>query len=68
MRAWMVRELIARPLPVHAGQGSSTTMPRPWHSLHGSEIPNEPRFRLDCPVPWQDGQILGMVPALAPVP
>src|SRR5262245_18634104 len=68
MRAWMVRELIARPLPEHAGQGSSTTSPRPRHSLHGSEIPNEPRFLLDCPVPWQDGHIRGTVPALAPVP
>src|SRR6266567_3566637 len=68
MRAWMVRELIARPLPVHAGQGSSTTRPRPWHSLHTSDIPKEPRFLLDCPVPWQDGHILGTVPALAPVP
>src|ERR1700733_7614530 len=68
MRVWMVRELIARPLPVQAGQGSSTTMPRPWHSLHGSEIPNEPRFLLDWPVPAHDGQTLGMVPALAPVP
>src|SRR5712691_1748878 len=64
IRVWMVRELIARPLPEHSGHGSSTTRPRPWHSLHGSEIPNEPRFRLDWPVPLQVGQTLGMVPAL----
>src|SRR5206468_8617232 len=68
MRAWMVRELIARPLPVHAGQGSSTTRPRPWHSLQTSDMPNEPRCLLDCPVPWQDGHMCGTVPALAPVP
>src|SRR5579862_410340 len=68
MRAWMVRELIARPLPEQDGHGSSTTRPRPRHSLHGSEIPNDPRFRLDWPVPWHVGQTLGTVPALAPVP
>src|SRR5262249_1196861 len=68
MRAWMVRELIARPLPEHSGQGSSTTRPRPWHSLQTSDMLNEPRFRLCCPVPWQDGHIRGTVPALAPVP
>ena len=37
MRAWIVRLLIARPLPEHAGQGSSTTRPRPRHSRHGSD-------------------------------
>src|SRR5208282_1594031 len=46
MRAWMVRELIAWPLPEHVGQGSSTTMPRPRHSWHGSVIPNVPWFLL----------------------
>src|SRR5580693_10601181 len=68
MRVWMVRELMARPLPEPSGHGSSTTRPRPWHSLHGSEIPNEPRLRFDWPVPLQVGQTFGMVPALAPVP
>ena len=36
IRAWMVRVPIARPLPWQAGQGSSTTRPRPRHSRHGS--------------------------------
>ena len=67
MRAWII-ELVGRPLPEQAGQGSSTTRPRPRHSLHGSEIPNEPRFLLDWPVPSQTGHTLGTVPALAPVP
>ena len=49
------RELMARPLPENTRQGSSTTMPRPWHSLHGSAIPNDPRFRLVCPVPGITG-------------
>ena len=35
--AWIVRLLIARPLPEHSGQGSSTTRPRPRHSVHGSD-------------------------------
>ena len=68
IRVWMVRELIARPLPMQSGQGSSTTRPRPWHSWHGSVIPNVPWFLLSWPVPWQDGHIFGTVPALAPVP
>src|SRR5487761_802865 len=68
MRAWMVRVLIARPLPEHTGQGSSTTMPRPRQVRHGSDSANPPRFLLSCPVPLQVGQTLGTVPALAPVP
>src|SRR5215472_12097281 len=68
MRAWMVRVLMARPLPEHAWQGSSTTRPRPRHSLHGSENAKLPRFRLDWPVPWQVGQTLGTDPDFAPVP
>src|SRR6185437_3265006 len=66
--AWMVRELIARPLPEHAAHGSSTTIPRPRQVAHGSENANAPWSRLDWPVPWQSGHTFGMVPALAPVP
>src|SRR5580693_5809964 len=68
MRAWMVRELIARPLPLHDGHGSSTTSPRPRQVLQGSERPKPPRFFDCCPVPWQSGQTLGTVPDFAPVP
>src|SRR6185437_1814917 len=50
-RAWMVRELIARPLPLHDGHGSSTTSPRPRQVLQGSESPKPPRFLACCPVP-----------------
>src|ERR1700749_3316431 len=64
----MVRELIARPLPLHAWQGSTTTRPRPRQVLQGSESPKPPRFRDCCPVPWQSGQTLGTVPDFAPVP
>jgi hypothetical protein len=68
MRAWIVRLLIARPLPAHDGQGSSTTRPRPRHSRHGSENAKLPRFRLDWPVPWHVGHTRGTVPDFAPVP
>src|ERR1039457_627554 len=68
MRAWMVRLLIARPLPEQTGQGSSTTSPRPRHSRQGSENAKLPRFLLAWPVPSQDGHTRGTVPALAPVP
>src|SRR5215469_2707127 len=66
--AWMVRVLIARPLPEHVGQGSSTTRPRPRQVLHGSENAKLPRLRLPCPVPSHVGQTFGTVPAFAPVP
>src|ERR1700728_3790773 len=68
MRAWIVRELIARPLPLHDGHGSSTTSPRPRQVLQGSESPKPPRFFDCCPVPWQSRQTLGTVPDFAPVP
>src|SRR5215472_11613341 len=66
--AWIVRVLIARPLPEHSAHGSSTTRPRPRQVLHGSENAKLPRFRLPWPVPSHVGQTLGTVPALAPVP
>ena len=68
IRAWIVRVLIARPLPEHSGHGSSTTRPRPRQVLQGSENAKLPRFRLPWPVPSQVGHTLGTVPALAPVP
>src|SRR5579864_5023460 len=68
MRAWIVLVLIARPLPEHTGHGSSTTRPRPWQVLQGSENAKLPRFLLPWPVPSQVGHTLGTVPALAPVP
>src|ERR1700685_3425302 len=68
IRAWIVRVLIARPLPEQVVHGSSTTRPRPRQGLQGSENAKLPRFLLPCPVPSQVGQTLGTVPALAPVP
>src|SRR5579875_377628 len=68
MRAWMVRVLGARPLPLQDAHGSSTTRPRPRQVRHGSETEKLPMLRSDIPVPWQVGQTLGTVPALAPVP
>src|ERR1019366_2465918 len=46
IRAWIVRVLIARPLPEHTGQGSSTTSPRPRQVRHGSEKAKLPRVFL----------------------
>src|SRR5581483_11567879 len=68
IRVATVRVLGARPLPEHAGHGSSTTSPRPLHSRHGSENAKLPRFLLEAPVPWQVGHTRGTVPDLAPVP
>src|SRR5258708_6245877 len=68
MRAWPVRELIARPLPWHWVHGWSTTMPRPLEVLQGSERPNPPRFLACWPVPWQSGHTFGIDGGFAPVP
>src|SRR5690625_1216760 len=68
MRVWIVRVLLPRPLPLHVGHGSSTTSPRPRHSLHGSDNEKPPKLVLSCPVPVHLGHIRGEVPALAPVP
>src|SRR4029077_16796159 len=68
MRAWMVLVLIARPLPDHTEHQSSTPIPRPRQVLHGSDSAKPPRFRLAAPVPSQEGQTRGTVPAFAPGP
>ena len=65
---WMVRALMARPLPPQVAHGSSTTRPRPRQVVDGSENAKLPRSRLDWPVPSQVGQTFGTVPAFAPVP
>src|SRR5699024_6785081 len=64
MRVWIVRVLLPRPLPLHVGHGSSTTSPRPRHSLHGSDNEKPPKLVLSCPVPVHLGHIRGEVPAL----
>src|SRR3954454_23081962 len=56
------------PLPLHVGHGSSMTVPLPWHCEHGVEIENRPWPCDSTPRPWQRGQVLGLVPGLAPVP
>src|SRR5690606_38737356 len=68
MRAWILRVLLPRPLPLQVGQGSSVTRPRPLHSLHGSDSEKPPRFLLSCPVPAHLGQTFGALPGRAPLP
>ena len=65
----MVLVDFARPEPWQIGHGSSTTMPRPRQSRHGSVTANTPPEAEVCmPLPSQVGQTRGTVPALAPVP
>src|SRR5690606_5050819 len=68
MRTCMVREDLARPLPLQTSQACSAISPRPLQSGHGSvseKPPPEPRAT--CPVPTQVGHTRG-VPFLSPVP
>src|SRR5690348_16064677 len=68
MRTCIVRDDLARPLPLHARQGCSAIRPRPLQSGQGSvseKPPPEPRAT--WPVPTQVGHTRG-VPFLSPVP
>ncbi len=67
-RTLSVRVLVTPPVPRHSGHFSSTTVPTPWHSRHGSEKLNEPWLRVTSPEPWHCGQVRGWVPGLAPLP
>ena len=68
MRTLSVRVLVTPPVPRHSGHFSSTIVPTPWHSRHGSEKLNEPWLRVTSPTPRHCGQVRGSVPGLAPVP
>src|SRR2546430_10624580 len=42
IRTLSVRVLVTPPVPRHSGHFTSTIVPTPWHSRHGSEKLNEP--------------------------
>src|SRR5690348_10947476 len=67
-RTLIVRVLVTPPVPRHSVHFSSTIVPAPWHSRHGSEKLNEPWLREIRPLPWHCGQVRGVVPGLAPLP
>ena len=59
---------VTRPEPVQEGHGLSITWPRPWQAGQvRSSVKNPCAWRI-LPCPEQVGQVLGLVPALAPVP
>src|SRR3954470_3005811 len=60
--------VLVAPVPAHVGHGSSMTVPLPPQREHGCEIENRPWPCDSTPRPWQTGQIVGLVPGLAPVP
>src|SRR3954470_9718358 len=69
MRTCMVLLDCPRPEPWQVSQGSSTTRPRPLHSVHGSVIAKTPPWTEVCmPVPSHFRQTFGTVPYFAPVP
>src|SRR5687768_9601944 len=68
MRTLIVRVLVTPPLPTHSGHFSSTIVPTPWHSRHGSVKLNEPWLLLTTPCPRQLGQWRGVEPGAAPLP
>src|SRR5256886_15674402 len=68
IRTLSVRVLVTPPVPRHSGHFTSTIVPTPWHSRHGSEKLNEPWLLVVSPTPWQTGQVRGTEPGLAPLP
>src|SRR4051794_21992056 len=69
MRTCMVLLDCPRPEPWQVSHGSSTTRPRPLHSVHGSVIAKTPPWTEVCmPVPSHFRQTFGTVPYFAPVP
>ena len=67
-RTVSVRVLVTPPVPRHSGHFSSTTVPTPWHSRHGSEKLNEPWLRVTSPAALALRAGRGSVPGLAPLP
>src|SRR5215212_4998251 len=69
IRTCMVLVDLPRPEPWQTGHGSSTTIPRPRHSRHGSvTAKTPPEVEVCIPLPSHVGQTRGIVPARAPVP
>src|SRR5262249_49012476 len=63
-----VRSRVTRPEPTQLGQGFSITWPRPWHETQVRSSVKKPCACRTRPRPLQVAQVLGLVPALAPVP
>src|SRR5437588_9188683 len=62
------RSRVSRPEPEHDGQGLSITWPRPWQPAQVRSRVKDPCAWRSRPEPPQCGQVLGLLPALAPVP
>ena len=63
-----VRSLVTRPCPEQAPQGSEITRPRPWQVGQVRSTVKKPEDVRTAPWPLQVGQVLGLVPGLAPDP
>ena len=63
-----VRSRVTRPAPPQAVQGFSMTWPRPWQDGQVRSRVKKPWAWRILPWPPQVEQVLGLVPALAPVP
>ena len=63
-----VRSLVTRPEPWQLLHGSSMISPRPWQVGQVRSMVKKPWLARTLPWPPQVGQVVGLVPALAPVP
>ena len=63
-----MRSRVTRPAPEQDGHGLSITWPRPWQAGQVRSRVKKPWAWRMRPAPAQVGQVLGLVPLLAPVP
>src|SRR5258707_6282830 len=63
-----VRSRVTRLEPMQEGQGSSIIWPRPWQPGQVRSSVKKPCACRTRPAPPHIEQVLGLVPALAPVP
>jgi len=59
---------LSLPAPLQAGQGSGMILPVPWQWGQVCWMLKKPWRRCTVPVPLQEGQVLALVPGLAPLP
>ena len=62
------RSRVTRPSPRQSAHGLATMRPAPWHRGQGRETVKNPCWKRTWPWPWHWAQVVGVVPAAAPVP
>src|SRR5262249_59396855 len=62
-RSWRTR-----PAPPQLRHGFSMIRPAPWQATHVRSMVKKPWLALTLPLPWHDGQLIGLEPFSPPLP